>query len=129
MNSKKGQVYSVCILQFSCFTKYNCMQLKHKQTNCKHRLNIKSEVNVFLFDLFLSFFLIKTNKLHFRFIIYNFTMQWEPENCGIHVNLVLLGHAIKLHFVTFNNYKNKMIKKIKYIFFTSLETIQAYCLK
>ena len=38
-------------------------------------------------------------------------MQWEPENCGIHVNLVLSGHAIKLHFVTFNNYKNKMIRR------------------
>ena len=23
MNSEDGQVYSVCILQFSCFTKYN----------------------------------------------------------------------------------------------------------
>ena len=31
-----GQVYSVCILQFSCFTRYNRMQSKHKQTNCKH---------------------------------------------------------------------------------------------
>ena len=31
-----GQVYSVCILQLSCFTKYNRMQSKHKQTNCKH---------------------------------------------------------------------------------------------
>ena len=31
-----GQVYSVCILQFSCFTKYNRMQSKHKQTNCEH---------------------------------------------------------------------------------------------
>ena len=26
-----GQVYSVCRLQFSCFTKYNRMQSKHKQ--------------------------------------------------------------------------------------------------
>ena len=34
---KDGQVYSVCILQFSCFTKYNRMQLKkHKQTKCEH---------------------------------------------------------------------------------------------
>ena len=32
MNSEYGQVYSVCILQFSWFTKYNCMQSKHKQT-------------------------------------------------------------------------------------------------
>ena len=31
MNSEDGQVYSVCILQFSCFTKYNRMQSKHKQ--------------------------------------------------------------------------------------------------
>ena len=35
-----GQVYSVCILQFSCFTNYNRMQSKHKQTKCEHsRLN------------------------------------------------------------------------------------------
>ena len=26
----------LCILQFSCFTKYNRMQSKHKQTKCKH---------------------------------------------------------------------------------------------
>ena len=26
MNSEEGQVYSVCILQISCFTKYNRMQ-------------------------------------------------------------------------------------------------------
>ena len=32
MNSEDGQVYSVSILQFSCFTKYTRMQLKHKQT-------------------------------------------------------------------------------------------------
>ena len=31
-----GQVYSVCILQFSCFTKYNRMQSKHKQTKREH---------------------------------------------------------------------------------------------
>ena len=31
-----GQVYSVCVLQFSCFTKYNRMQSKHKQTKCEH---------------------------------------------------------------------------------------------
>ena len=36
MNIEDGQVYSVCILQFSCFSKYNRMQSKHKQTNCKH---------------------------------------------------------------------------------------------
>ena len=34
MNSEDEQVYSVCILQFSCFTKYNRMQSKHKQTKC-----------------------------------------------------------------------------------------------
>ena len=27
---------SVCILQFSCFTKYNRMQPKHKQSKCEH---------------------------------------------------------------------------------------------
>ena len=36
MNSDDGQVYSVCILPFSCFTMYNCMQSKHKQTKCEH---------------------------------------------------------------------------------------------
>ena len=34
--SEDGQVYSVWILQFSCFTKYNRMQSKHKQTNVNH---------------------------------------------------------------------------------------------
>ena len=33
MNSEDGKVYSVCILHFSCFTKHNRMQSKHKQTN------------------------------------------------------------------------------------------------
>ena len=33
MNSEDGQVYSVCILKFSCFTKYNRMQSKHKKQN------------------------------------------------------------------------------------------------
>ena len=37
MNSEDGQVYYVCILQLSCFTKYNRMQSKHKQTKCEHR--------------------------------------------------------------------------------------------
>ena len=36
MNSEDGQVYSVYILYFSCFTKYNRMQSKHKQTKCEH---------------------------------------------------------------------------------------------
>ena len=40
MNSENGQVYSVCILQFSCFTKYNRMQSKHKQTKCEHSRRI-----------------------------------------------------------------------------------------
>ena len=36
MNSEYGQVYSVCILEFSCFTKYNLLQSKHKQTKREH---------------------------------------------------------------------------------------------
>ena len=36
MNSDDGQVYTVSVLQFSCFTKYNRMQSKHKQTKCEH---------------------------------------------------------------------------------------------
>ena len=36
MNSGDRQVYSVCILQFSCFTKYTLMQSKHKQTKCQY---------------------------------------------------------------------------------------------
>jgi len=35
MNSEDGQVYSVCILKFSCF-KYTLMQSKNKQTKCEH---------------------------------------------------------------------------------------------
>ena len=35
MNGEDGQVYSVCILQFSYFTKYILMQSKHKQTKTK----------------------------------------------------------------------------------------------
>ena len=38
MNSEDGQVYSVCILQFSSCTKYNSMQSKHKQTKCDETL-------------------------------------------------------------------------------------------
>ena len=36
INSEDGQVCSVCILQFSCFTKYNRILSKHKQTKCEH---------------------------------------------------------------------------------------------
>ena len=36
MTSEDGQVYSVSLLQFYCFTKYNRMQSKHKQTKCEH---------------------------------------------------------------------------------------------
>ena len=32
-NEQWSEVYYVCILEFSCFTKYNRMQSKHKQTN------------------------------------------------------------------------------------------------
>ena len=37
MNSEDGQVYSVCILQFSCFTKYT--------TLCSQNIN-KQNVNI-----------------------------------------------------------------------------------
>ena len=36
MSSEDRQVSSVCILQFFCFTKYNLLQSKHKQTKCEH---------------------------------------------------------------------------------------------
>ena len=45
MNSEDGQVYSVCILQFFCFTKYTLMQSKRNQrrkgnqTNCEHSMD------------------------------------------------------------------------------------------
>ena len=35
-NEQWSEVYYVCILEFSCFTKYNRMQSKHKHTKCKH---------------------------------------------------------------------------------------------
>ena len=41
MNSEDGQVYSVCILQFSCFTMYTLMQSKqkkNKKTKCEHSI-------------------------------------------------------------------------------------------
>ena len=43
----------LCILQFSCFTKYNRMQLKHKQTKCEHsrrnsyRLQLSQQVSLY----------------------------------------------------------------------------------
>ena len=40
MNSEDGQVYSVCILQFSFFTKYSLMQSKHKQTKCEQQTKL-----------------------------------------------------------------------------------------
>ena len=40
MNSEDGQVYSVCILQFSCFIKYNRMQSNHIN---KQNVNIADE--------------------------------------------------------------------------------------
>ena len=37
MSPQDEQVYSVFfMLQFSCFTKYNRIQSKHKQTKCEH---------------------------------------------------------------------------------------------
>ena len=36
MSPQDEQWSEVCILQFSCFTKYNRMQSKHKQTKCEH---------------------------------------------------------------------------------------------
>ena len=44
MNSEDGQVYSVCILQFSCFTKYNRIQSKHKLNfSLSQNVNIADE--------------------------------------------------------------------------------------
>jgi len=40
MNSEDGQVYAVCILQFSCFTKYTLM---HGQNINKQNVNIGDE--------------------------------------------------------------------------------------
>ena len=37
----------VCILQFSYFTKYNRMQLKHKQTNCKTKQTKLLQITAF----------------------------------------------------------------------------------
>ena len=60
MNSDDGQVYSVCILQFSCFTKYNRMQSNYKQTKCEHsrrnsyRLQLSQQVFKELFKKMIS---------------------------------------------------------------------------
>ena len=43
MNSEDGQIYSVCILQFSCFAKYTLMQTKNEQTKCENsRRNLQN---------------------------------------------------------------------------------------
>ena len=42
-----SEVYPVCILQFSCFTKYNRMQSKHKQTKCEHSRRNSSRCQLF----------------------------------------------------------------------------------
>ena len=49
MNSEDGQVYTVCILQFACFSKYNRMQSKHKQTK-----NVNKADETLADDSFLS---------------------------------------------------------------------------
>jgi len=51
MNSEDGQVYSVCILQFSCFTKYNRMQSKQKQTECEHSRRNSHSYTAFSVDI------------------------------------------------------------------------------
>ena len=58
MNSEDGQVYSVCILQFYCFTKYNRMQSKHQQTKCEH-----SRRNFYRFQLSQQVSLYKIKEL------------------------------------------------------------------
>ena len=48
MNSEDGQVF-FCKLQFSCFTEYNRMQSKHKQTKCE-RSRRNSQITAFSVD-------------------------------------------------------------------------------
>ena len=55
MNSEDRQVYSVCILQFSCFTKYNRMQSKHKQTKCEFVTEYPCFLGHPVYSLFLGF--------------------------------------------------------------------------
>ena len=74
MNSEDGQVYSVCILQFSCFTKYNRMQSKHKQTKCEH-----SRRNSYRLQLFSRYHYSKSkNYLKRRYRI----RHWIPMFIG-----------------------------------------------
>ena len=57
MNSEDGQVYSVCILQFSCFTKYNRM-------HSKQNVNVADET---LTDYsFLSWYLYTKSKNYLK---------------------------------------------------------------
>ena len=75
---RQGQVYSVCILQFSCFTKFNCMQSKHKKQN----VNIADET---LTDY--TAFLVGITILNQRII-------WKDDIKFVTEFPCLLGHPV-----------------------------------
>ena len=80
MKSEDGQVYSVCLLLFSCFTKYNHMQSKRKQRNCKHSRR-KS------YGLQLSHFSVGITKLNQRII-------WKGDIEFVTEFPCLFGHPV-----------------------------------
>ena len=74
MNSKDGQVYSVCTLQFSCFTKYNRV--------CSQNIN-KQNVNIADETLSRYHYTISKNNLKRRYRIRNWIPMFIGTPCSI----------------------------------------------
>ena len=81
MNSEDGQVYSVCILQFSCFTKYNRMQSKHKQI-----VNIADETLTDYSFLIRYHYTKSKNYLKRRYRIRHWIPMFIGTPCTLHPN-------------------------------------------
>ena len=86
--SEDGQVYSVCILQFSYFTKYNRMQSKHKQTKCEHsrrdsyRLQLSQLVSLYLIkELFKK--TISNSSLNSHVFLGHPVANIQDKNCQV----------------------------------------------
>ena len=91
MNTEDGQVYSVCILQFSCFTKYNRMQSKHKQTN----VNIADETLTYYSFLSRYHYTKSKNYLKRRYRI----RHWIPMFFGTPCNDIFRTSSIESNLV------------------------------
>ena len=107
LNNEDGQGYPVCILQFSCFTKYNRMQSKHKQTNCKHR-----DVNLSDFSFLSRYHYNKSkNYLKRRYQIRHWIPMFILDICTVAVLQIKLWNR-KTTFISSHVYvfSNQLIK-------------------